>query len=1025
MPTANQSSSLSVVTNMWRFLCSSMRMGFVMGVASTRKYNMTVNNNTNVVSSDCVPMLWSRGRGLVGLFLFVFALMSAPHSANATSNNVYVQNGLDATFTLKIGTDGFVTGGYVPYQTTLAPYGSASNSFSDPDAGDGPGVEVQNYSSSNYKGYYCVKASYVSMAAAIASSCLDSKISPSWASTRYKGLTHQNGNFYVYIDVGVAPGCPATTLKWGANSFCESAVPTTSVGESLGLTNTKAGASGVASATCSNGTWVVSSPSCTSNLAQPTSFIATDGTSPTSIGMSWDAVPNAASYTIQYRVQGAGSWADLTTTPSTSHTWATSSYSKYEFQVRADNGAGSSLYSSTDLGWIRPLIDASFVSQSDIPAKIGVNKAFTFSQVWRNTGSETWTGASYGTASHDTNGAITWGVPFTVFAGSTANSAQVTQTLTATAPAVPGTYTLQRIMQKSGTSYGTPSTLASIVVLGTPECSAVTPDIATTYNPNATVTAKLAGASSVEAATIRVWGDIQGEPNGATYSMIFNGTDWVATFPVASHLSPSENKINIRASVSNSEFPSSVCATSSMAFEQLPLPVVTLTPTFGSYAEGADQGFVVNRANGEFAKVLVDLGSYSSSLKAKVEVLDVAQANTILPLNNVTPNAQTNMVMTPPTLASTPASWVKYTASVRVSYADAVAAAQNKVATVSISWTAAPTGLIVNATGIDAATATIAAAIAPSAASFDSALHGSFTGYARIASNATTVGSTQAVDTTGAWNVINLDYSQLYANPLVAVARAVPPAGITLVAPLEFVSAAFTLPVQRPLSVSATDGTREDDVQVVWPAVATGSAIRYRVFRDGVEISPVVGITSLEFIDTPPVRGTVYTYSIKTMVNNVSSNTDANDTGFVPACRAPRLVGASLNAEMTAITGLVERWECLTEAKGTGSVDSGSSTDVTLDGTTTYRSFSYPLDPTLPDGAHVMHLGLQSQGVTINADRTYDIPFTLAKSAITIKSLTILYDGNTAKDGMDASSIGRFGVRMEGGTGLGFAEESQ
>jgi hypothetical protein len=821
------------------------------------------------------------------------------------------------------------------------------------------------------------------------------------------------------------PNCPATTLNWGPSNYCAATVASTTSGSVLSLTNSTSGASGGATATCTTGTWALSATTCAANLPQPTSFVASDGTQTGVIALSWSAITGTTTYRIQYRVQGSGTWADLTTTASTSYNWSTASYSIYEFQLRAENASGASPYSATDLGWIRPLIDSSFVSQSGIPTKIGVNKTFTFTQIWQNKGSEVWTGGLHGSALYAANGAIQWGIPFTAFAGSTANGANVTQSLTGTAPATAGTYTLQRIMQKSGTNYGTPSTLATIIVVGTPSCSGVSPSLSTTYNPNATVTVKLAGPTAVESASIKVWGEIQGQAAGSTYAMSFNGTDWVATFPVGSHLSAGETKINVSASVANSEFTSTVCASTSVAFEQLPVPVVTLTSTFGSYAEGANQGFVVNRLNGDFAKVLVDLGSYSSALKAKVEVLDVAQTNKIQALNNVTANMQTSMAMSSTTMSATPASWVKYSASVRVSYADADAAAQNKVALIPISWTAAPTGLIVNAAGIDAPTATVAATIAPSGSTFDSALYGGFTGYARIASNATSVGSSQAVDSAGAWSVGNLDYAQLYATPLVAVARVVPPTGITLAAPLEFVSAAFTLPVQRPLSVSATDGTREDDVQVVWPAVATGSAIRYRVFRDGVEITPVVGTSSLEFIDTPPARGTVYTYSIITMVNNVSSSTDANDTGFVPACRAPRLVGASINADMTAITGLVERWDCLADSKGSGSVDTGASTDLTLDGSTTYRSFYYQLDPALPDGAHVMHLGLQSQGVTINADRTYEIPFTLAKSAITIKSLTILYDGNAAKDGMDASSIGRFGVRMEGGTGLGFAEETQ
>lgn len=72
---------------------------------------------------------------------------------------------------------------------------------------------------------------------------------------------------------------------------------------------------------------------------------------------------------------------------------------------------------------------------------------------------------------------------------------------------------------------------------------------------------------------------------------------------------------------------------------------------------------------------------------------------------------------------------------------------------------------------------------------------------------------------------------------------------------------------------------------------------------------------------------------------------------------------------------------------------------------------------------HVLKLNIESKGVVIHANRTYDIPFNLGRSSITLKSLTILYDGATAQPGLEASSIGRFGVKMDGGTGLGFAEE--
>ena len=66
---------------------------------------------------------------------------------------------------------------------------------------------------------------------------------------------------------------------------------------------------------------------------------------------------------------------------------------------------------------------------------------------------------------------------------------------------------------------------------------------------------------------------------------------------------------------------------------------------------------------------------------------------------------------------------------------------------------------------------------------------------------------------------------------------------------------------------------------------------------------------------------------------------------------------------------------------------------------------------------------MDSAGVTINASRTYDVPFSLDRASISVNSLTILYDGSPATDGLNANSIGRFGVRMEGGDGIGFAEE--
>lgn len=734
----------------------------------------------------------------------------------------------------------------------------------------------------------------------------------------------------------------------------------------------------------------------------------------------------ASSYRLQSRVQGTGVWSDRYFGAGTTYNWAGLSDERvFEFQVRAENAVGAGAWSAVEPGYIRKYLDPQFISQSGIPAKIGVGQSFTYSQVWKNNGAETWTGGAHGTGPYNPANTSVWGTGFVAYPGSTATGATVTTSLTAVAPATPGTYPLQRIMQKSGTSYGAASTSASVIVVGPPTCTAVTPNVVSTFDPNATITATLAGPSSVEAASIRVWGDVQGEPSGATYQMTYNGSNWIATFPVASHLSPGETKINIVAAVSNSMFmPATACANTAITYQQLPLPTVTLEPTYGSFGDASRQGFVVNRQGGEFAKINVDLGSYNSTLKARVEVLDASDANLIVALNSLTGGQQNSVNMSSSTLSAVQAAWTQANATVRVTYSDASAAAQGKVVTIPIAWMTAPSGLTVTASGIQAPTATVAATLNSTGGPFSTATHGDFTGSVRVMPSGDTTGSTAPVSAEGAWSISNLDYAQLYTTQLVAVARAVPPAGVSLLNPLEFTSSTFTLPVQSPLSVAATDGTRENDVQVVWPAIATGSAIRYRVYRDATEITPVTGITGLEVIDTPPARGVTYNYSVKTMINNIVSQSEAADSGFVPACRAARLIGASLDAGMTAINGMVEKWECLEGLTGTGQIDSLGASEIVMGGTNpVYRKFSYPLPENLTDGAHTLRATLDSAGVSINATRSYDIPFVVDRAAITVNNLTILYDGSAAQNGLEATSIGRFGVKMDGGSGIGFAEE--
>ena len=97
-----------------------------------------------------------------------------------------------------------------------------------------------------------------------------------------------------------------------------------------------------------------------------------------------------------------------------------------------------------------------------------------------------------------------------------------------------------------------------------------------------------------------------------------------------------------------------------------------------------------------------------------------------------------------------------------------------------------------------------------------------------------------------------LDYNALVGKSLVATARAVPPAGTTLLAPLEITSVAKipTLPVRN---LQATDGTLEDVVRVSWDAPAEGAVgITYDVWRDGEQILTNSALRTLD--DAPPIK---------------------------------------------------------------------------------------------------------------------------------------------------------------------------
>ncbi len=223
------------------------------------------------------------------------------------------------------------------------------------------------------------------------------------------------------------------------------------------------------------------------------------------------------------------------------------------------------------------------------------------------------------------------------------------------------------------------------------------------------------------------------------------------------------------------------------------------------------------------------------------------------------------------------------------------------------------------------------------------------------------------------------------------------------------------------MGLNATDGTLEDEVALAWTSSISGmSGVKYDLYRGEQKI--ISNGKALAASDVPDERGVEQTYKVQAILNNEVVG-EAQDVGYLPACRAARLIGASLNADMSAISGLVEQWSCLESLTGTSAIDAQAKQDVGVTGEKIYKSFSVPVPTSLPDGSHVLHLGLQSKGVVLNADRMYDVPFALDRASIAIKNMSIIYNGSNATNGMEANSIGRFGIRMDGGSGIGFAEE--
>lgn len=831
---------------------------------------------------------------------------------------------------------------------------------------------------------------------------------------------HTDGDTYV-IDKFVDPGCSAATVTWGAGNICTASTAAGSDGASQSLANTAAGATGGATATCSSGSWSVSAPTCTANLASPVGLFATDGTNSSSINTTWGAVAGASSYRLQYRKKGTTTWADLATPTAASFDWTgVTDESIFEFQVRAESALGSSAWSVLDAGNIRPKIAPVFVSQSGIPAKIGTGQSFTYSQVWKNTGSETWTGGSHGTGPDSPGDTSVWGTSFVAFTGSIATGANTTTSLTATAPTTPGVYQLRRIFWKAGVPYGLASTAASVEVVGPPTCAGVSPSVTSTYNANGTVTVSLQGPSSVETAIVKAWGEANGQDDAKDYPMSLTGASWTATIPVADHLVAGESKITFAARVGNSLFTPVECASSSVAFQQLPVPVVTFSPTVGSVDAGTGKaGFVAARRDGVFANIKIDLGAFSH-LKTNIEFVDRGYADLGVPVKGASAGVDIPARLVESNLAPEVPAWTAQNVIVRVSYADPDAASQNKTWADTISVLVAPSDMQVTASGTVGLPPTVNAQVR-AGGSFDAAIHGQFLGGVRTVADEATAAEFVTVGSNGEWAATDVDYSRLYRSQVVAVARAVPPAGVSLIKPIEFLSTPFSLPVQLVRSLAATDGTLEEVVRVSWLAPAeAGEGFTYEVYRDTVLISS--GKNSVELIDIPPVRGQVYSYKVAAKLNSATSP-EAQDPGHLPACFAPRVEDALVNGVMQAELVALTRWlQCAGDAVVSVAIDGGEAQAVSFQSApgSDYRHAAIDISG-LADGSHTAVFTVAQADGMLNGDRNQSFSFSINRAGLLPTDVTILHNGKPASEGVLTDSIGRFGIQLQGGS-IDFAQ---
>lgn len=807
-----------------------------------------------------------------------------------------------------------------------------------------------------------------------------------------------------YIDDEAYTSCPASSPNWGASNFCGGFLPAEPVNTVRTVVNFNTGATGTVTGTCSasTGQWVLSGPSCTANLAEPLTLAATQGTIAGKVQLSWATVAGASSYDVQYRKAGSSTW---TSAVGVASGWqlSTTDESVFEFQVRATNAVGAGPWGATATGYIRPQIMPDFVSQS-VPTDVRVGASFSASQIWKNSGYTSWSDATFQLL--QASGSGNFGSAPGTFSPAVVQNQNGTSTLALVAPSTPGTYSFSRQFSKDGVDYGSPSTPVSIKVWGDPVCSALTVNKPYVYELDGTVSAQFNANNQATSQTASVWNEAAGPATAKTYAPVYGAGMYKFDIPLANH-GGQVGSYRVRVDVSNAVSSGSCEVT--FELRALDTPVASLQALVGTGSTA--NSFAVGQTAAQ--AILAATVTRTENMALVVELLDGDGATAAM-ANLAAGSATVNLGGA----RWTGDAWSTRGYTLRARYADPGAASQGKNLDVPVTLILTPSGNTLALGIVPGHPLTATSAMGRGAQPYDLAAQGSWASKVAVQGGAD-LDTLSAMGESGQRSHL-LDYSALVGKSLTAMARAMPPAGITLINPLE-VSATVKIPMLPVRNLQATDGTLEDVVRVSWePPAAGASGFTYDVYRDSELIQS--GQTTNTLDDAPPVRGQEYSYRVVAKLSTDKSPESA-DPGHVPACRAARLIGASLNADMSAINGMLERWDCLAGMTATSAIDAQTPGEMPYAGSSVYRSFTVPVPSGLADGSHVLRVGMESEGVTLNASRTYDVPFNLNRASIAVNDLTILYNGTKATTGLEASSIGRFGIKMEGGSGIGFAEE--